>query len=115
MSGRCAAGQDIRQTAQARGIAAAQPNQDKECLALVGFAEARGNGSQAMEAVMWVVQKRILGSQGKTGGCNVIARRGAFEGVTKRRFQPQLVAMRQGRQLPQVRTRDVVEWQALRE
>jgi spore germination cell wall hydrolase CwlJ-like protein len=68
-----------------------------------------------MEAVMWVVQNRHVGSKGKTGVCNVIARRGAFEGVTKPRFQPQLVAIRQGRQLLQVRTRDVVERRALRE
>ena len=45
----------------------------------------------------------------------VIAQRGAFEGVTKPRFQSQLVAIRRGQQLPQVQTRDVVERQALRE
>jgi len=106
---------DIRQTAQARGIAAAQQNRDKECLALVGFAEARGNGSQAMEAVMWVVQNRHVGSKGKTDVCDVIAQRGAFEGVTKPRFQSQFVAIQQGQQLPQVQTRDVVERRALRE
>jgi len=54
-----------------------------------------------MEAVMWVVQNRHVGSKGKTGVCHVIAQRGAFEGVTKLRFQSQLVAIRRGQQLPQ--------------
>ena len=104
--------------AKRRKLAALQQRnktETKECLALVGFAEARGNGSQAMEAVMWVVQNRHVGSKGKTDVCNVIAQRGAFEGVTKLRFQSQLVAIRRGQQLPQVRTRDVVERRALRE
>ncbi len=105
---------NIRQTAQVHSIAASQQHRDTECLALVGFAEARGSGSRAMEAVMWVVQNRHIGSEGKMDVCAVIAQRGAFEGVTKPRFQSQLVAIRRGQQLPQVQTRDVVEQRALR-
>ena len=48
---------------------------------------------------MWVVQNRHVGSKGKTDVCNVIAQRGAFEGVTKPRFQSQFVAIQQGQQL----------------
>lgn len=105
----------MRQSAKDRGIGTLQWRRDMDCLTLVGFAEARGNGSEAMEAVMWVVQNRRIASEGKKDVCDVISQRGAFEGVTKPRFRSQFAAIRRGQQLPRINTLNVIEEKAVRD
>ncbi|WP_434622825.1 cell wall hydrolase [Azospirillum sp. B2RO_4] len=56
-----------------------QAERERRCLALAGWAEARGEGADAMAAVMWVVANRAASADRPSLPCRVIVAAGQFE------------------------------------
>jgi len=56
-----------------------QAERERRCLALAGWAEARGEGADAMAAVMWVVANRAASADQPSLPCRVVVATGQFE------------------------------------
>ncbi|CAO3453921.1 cell wall hydrolase [Azospirillum largimobile] len=56
-----------------------QAERERRCLALAGWAEARGEGADAMAAVMWVVANRAASASQPSLPCRVVVAAGQFE------------------------------------
>ncbi len=56
-----------------------QAERERRCLALAGWAEARGEGADAMAAVMWVVANRASSADQPSLPCRVVVAAGQFE------------------------------------
>jgi spore germination cell wall hydrolase CwlJ-like protein len=56
-----------------------QAERERRCLALAGWAEARGEGADAMAAVMWVVANRSASADQPSLPCRVVVATGQFE------------------------------------
>ncbi|KAA0590299.1 spore germination cell wall hydrolase CwlJ-like protein [Azospirillum lipoferum] len=56
-----------------------QAERERRCLALAGWAEARGEGADAMAAVMWVVANRAASADQPSLPCRVVVASGQFE------------------------------------
>ncbi len=56
-----------------------QAERERRCLALAGWAEARGQGADAMAAVMWVVANRAASASQPSLPCRVVVAAGQFE------------------------------------
>lgn len=56
-----------------------QAERERRCLALAGWAEARGEGADAMTAVMWVVANRAASADQPSLPCRVVVATGQFE------------------------------------
>lgn len=56
-----------------------QAERERRCLALAGWAEARGEGAAAMAAVMWVVANRAASADQPSLPCRVVVAAGQFE------------------------------------
>ncbi|PWC31381.1 cell wall hydrolase [Azospirillum sp. TSO35-2] len=60
-------------------LTAWQAERERRCLALAGWAEARGEGADAMAAVMWVVANRSASAAQPSLPCRVVVASGQFE------------------------------------
>lgn len=56
-----------------------QAERERRCLALAGWAEARGEGADAMAAVMWVVANRAASASQPSLPCRIVVAAGQFE------------------------------------
>jgi len=65
-----------------------QAERERRCLALAGWAEARGEGADAMAAVMWVVANRAASADQPSLPCRVVVATGQFEPFTAEPVEP---------------------------
>ncbi|MBP2298698.1 cell wall hydrolase [Azospirillum picis] len=56
-----------------------EAERERRCLALAGWAEARGEGADAMAAVMWVVANRAASAAQPSLPCRIVVAAGQFE------------------------------------
>jgi len=107
-------------------LAEREAEREQRCLALVAFAEARGEGRDGMLAIMFVVMNRIRATaEGSFPGptvakgkevlpCDIVAQKGAFEALRGARFHRALLSIRHGqapllRQHPDPTEKDTLE------
>ncbi|WP_372395844.1 cell wall hydrolase [Azospirillum sp. HJ39] len=60
-------------------LTAWEAERERRCLALAGWAESRGEGADAMAAVMWVVANRAASAAQPSLPCRVVVASGQFE------------------------------------
>ena len=60
-------------------LTAWEAERERRCLALTGWAESRGEGADAMAAVMWVVANRAASAAQPSLPCRVVVASGQFE------------------------------------
>ncbi|MBK1836890.1 cell wall hydrolase [Azospirillum sp. YIM B02556] len=65
-----------------------QAERERRCLALAGWAEARGEGADAMAAVMWVVANRAASADQPSLPCRVVVAAGQFEPFAAEPVEP---------------------------
>ncbi|MBY6264194.1 cell wall hydrolase [Azospirillum sp. 412522] len=65
-----------------------QAERERRCLALAGWAEARGEGADAMAAVMWVVANRAASADQPSLPCRVVVATGQFEPFAAEPVEP---------------------------
>lgn len=103
----------------------AEADRQRRCMALVAFAEARGEGRDGMLAIMFVVMNRVRAvtegtfpappvAKGKDAlPCDVVAQKYAFEAVHAARFRKTLTAIRRGHRTERLTPANSVDAQQL--
>jgi len=65
-------------------LTAWEAERERRCLALIGWAEARNDGSDGMSAVMWSVANRAADVLRPSAPCDIVAAKGQYEPMAKR-------------------------------
>lgn len=140
---RCAAGQSCQESAASDDAPRALPphaywvagktmqlgdveaDRQRRCMALVAFAEARGEGHDGMLAIMFVVMNRVRAvadgtlpappaAKGKAVlPCDVVAQKYAFEALHAARFRKSLASIRHGHRMERLTPANPVDAQQL--
>jgi spore germination cell wall hydrolase CwlJ-like protein len=106
-------------------LADLEADRQRRCVALVAFAEARGEGHDGMLAIMFVVMNRVRAvadgtlpappvAKGKDVlPCDVVAQKYAFEALHAARFRKSLADIRHGHRVERLTPADPVDAQQL--